>query len=901
MKLRYFLLSLASLLALPLTVHAADQGTVLTFTPPATDVSVILLGNLFGIVDGVLHGTGGQMLGNMFKIFNSAVLALGGIVVMYTTMMGVANTANEGEFLGRKWSSIWIPIRSVLGVGLLIPKASGYCMMQIFVMWLVVQGVGAADKTWDATLNYLKRGGSIIQRSLDTATGASEDTASDSTSSNFPREYMAKVQASSTLLMSQVCMRGLQNLLEKNRRENHNKNLYSKKHPDPGPVPSFADSVGIMGAYDRSLAQKLTANKSTPPISFTIHFPNFTTGNYKQYNGICGSMTIKNFDSSAVATIETILGDSDTSEKKGLIAQAEKARALGAQQMFIDMGYAGQLMVTNTLDRSADQQLSYGKLDPQDPQRWVSLDDKPPLMQGTELKNAARDYFAIMRPTLNLLMNVLNADEGADQRFYFNARRNGWIFAGSYFFDLVRLNAAASSIASEPTDTVLAFLPSGDFVSNPVLLRAVKALALKKSDLATLKDLAFGPKIMTNDDSYINEAKSLIIRTEANISKQVAPTVKIDLKGQGYLTRSNCEPRGFMGLQKAMCNLFYNGIYVSAMNKAIGVTTPLLNKTLDAFIGPTLDVTNKFNTMLAKSQDYKFTAIAGGNPIIALGILGNNYLTAAFYITVTAPILMVLISFTSLGMINPFLMLLAPIGIMILTTLFVSGAVLAFYIPLIPYLIFFFGSLAWFIAVIEAMVAAPLVALGIMQPEGEHELLGRANSALMILLNVFLRPVMMIIGFIAAFILSYVVIWLLNATFGYVFAGLESSAAVTSVGTGGGTGMQIFGGLAKTVIYIVVAMMALQKCFSLIHLIPDKVLRFIGGYGETLGAETAGMAQEVKGYISGGAQQAAGEATKAGAQVAASKPGSGEEEKTETGGEEDKGGDEEAVQAAAGV
>ncbi len=50
-------------------------------------------------------------------------------------------------------------IRSTLGLALLIPKASGYCLMQIFVMWVVVQGVGAADKIWEAALGYLNRGG----------------------------------------------------------------------------------------------------------------------------------------------------------------------------------------------------------------------------------------------------------------------------------------------------------------------------------------------------------------------------------------------------------------------------------------------------------------------------------------------------------------------------------------------------------------------------------------------------------------------------------------------------------------------------------------------------------------------------------------------------------------------
>ena len=41
----------------------------LSFAPPPGDYSVIFLGNLFGIVDGVLSGTGSQIMGSMFAVF----------------------------------------------------------------------------------------------------------------------------------------------------------------------------------------------------------------------------------------------------------------------------------------------------------------------------------------------------------------------------------------------------------------------------------------------------------------------------------------------------------------------------------------------------------------------------------------------------------------------------------------------------------------------------------------------------------------------------------------------------------------------------------------------------------------------------------------------------------------
>ncbi len=81
---------------------------------------------------------------------------------------------------------------------------------------------------------------------------------------------------------------------------------------------------------------------------------------------------------------------------------------------------------------------------------------------------------------------------------------------------------------------------------------------------------------------------------------------------------------------------------------------------------------------------------------------------------------------------------LIPFLTALLLALFTTGAVLAFYLPLIPFLIFTFAAIGWFIGVIESIVAAPLVALGIMHPEGPSEVLGRSEQGFMLILGVFL-------------------------------------------------------------------------------------------------------------------------------------------------------------------
>jgi len=138
------------LLILPSVSLAAASPDL--FTVPATDYSLIFLGQIFGSMGDFLVGSK-NILSELFKVFNTAVLTLGGIVVLYTIVVGTLNTAGEGEALGRQWSSVWIPIRSALGISLLLPQQSGYSLIQVFMMWVIVQGIGAADTLWDKALD----------------------------------------------------------------------------------------------------------------------------------------------------------------------------------------------------------------------------------------------------------------------------------------------------------------------------------------------------------------------------------------------------------------------------------------------------------------------------------------------------------------------------------------------------------------------------------------------------------------------------------------------------------------------------------------------------------------------------------------------------------------------------
>jgi len=256
------------------------------------------------------------------------------------------------------------------------------------------------------------------------------------------------------------------------------------------------------------------------------------------------------------------------------------------------------------------------------------------------------------------------------------------------------------------------------------------------------------------------------------------------------------------------------------------------------------------------TQGVRVLSEPGTNPVVALANMGVQYINFSgnlwimlLTMAVTSALIPVFGIFIFALMTLAMPLLLAWVGIM--TSI---GFTTAYYVPILPYMIFTFGALSWLIAVIEAMVAAPIVALGVTHPEG-HDAFGKGEAAIMILMNVFLRPSMMIIGYISAIALSYVGVWILNSGYDTAIAFIQQQNTSSATwgadsmpsGTGGysdwaGIYAFFFSILTYTTMYLTLV----TKAFTLIVVLPDKVLRWIGGTPESAGQEAMQWAGEVK-------------------------------------------------------
>lgn len=135
-------------------------------TPPPTDKSIEYMRYIFGdAVNIIWYGAGPSspdtILGAMSVVLNLGCLFFSGVIIGYTALVGVMNTANDGEVMGKGYSTMWVPIRTTLAIAIMLPTASGFSVMQLGVIWIAGQGVGLADTTWNAAVDFTDKKGTL--------------------------------------------------------------------------------------------------------------------------------------------------------------------------------------------------------------------------------------------------------------------------------------------------------------------------------------------------------------------------------------------------------------------------------------------------------------------------------------------------------------------------------------------------------------------------------------------------------------------------------------------------------------------------------------------------------------------------------------------------------------------
>ena len=160
--------------------------------------------------------------------------------------------------------------------------------------------------------------------------------------------------------------------------------------------------------------------------------------------------------------------------------------------------------------------------------------------------------------------------------------------------------------------------------------------------------------------------------------------------------------------------------------------------------------------------------------------------------------------------------------VMAVMPVMIVSNLLSIWVPMLPPIVFFLAVIGWVIAVIEAMIASPLILLGMTFPQG-HDFLGSSQQALILLLGVFVRAPLIIIGFFAGMLI-------LQITMVFLSVGVVPLVLNTFSGEYyDATTANAFMLYAFMVIFMYLTASVLTQALTITYKLPNTVVQWIGG------------------------------------------------------------------------
>ena len=373
------------------------------------------------------------------------------------------------------------------------------------------------------------------------------------------------------------------------------------------------------------------------------------------------------------------------------------------------------------------------------------------------LDTAANDYENALRTAAKVAVSGSNDRARAD--FLKAAKDSGWIFAGTWYNHIAKMNDAMQS--------TLNGLP----VSDPVDI----------TDKETKEVLQTYSDAMTTADEYARH------RVQSVRSVYYAETnVRRPQQGEGaweYVRRLLSAP--FMGA---------------------------INQMTQAIAGSNLNHMSQMKSF--------------GDVIVTTGELVLAVLASAAGATSGW------IAKATTGAVFDFgavLQFLSTILSVLVLAVLAAGVTLSTYVPMVPFITWTTSVVNWFVLVVEAVIAAPILAVAHIHPDGD-DVAGKGGPGWALVMSLMMRPALMLFGLVTAMLLTEPITGYLNAAFMTVVAGVQADSL---------TGIVSF--LCYVAIYAILMTSVVHIVFSLIHWIPDNILRWIGSAAGGLpGAENSG-------------------------------------------------------------
>ncbi len=203
------------------------------------------------------------------------------------------------------------------------------------------------------------------------------------------------------------------------------------------------------------------------------------------------------------------------------------------------------------------------------------------------------------------------------------------------------------------------------------------------------------------------------------------------------------------------------------------------------------------------------------------------------------------------------------------------GFVLFYVLPFLPFIYFFFAVGKWVKGIFEAIVAMPLWALAHLRIDGEGIPGDAAIGGYYLLFEIFLRPILIVFGLLAAVTIFAAMVKILNETFYLVISNVSghdpkasdlcfqnpsATAGQENIANAGRAELKdAYRGPVDefffTIVYTILVYMIGTTCFKLIDMIPNEMLRWINAEIPSFNDGTLDTAEGLMKYVTIGGSQ----------------------------------------------
>ncbi len=730
------------------------------------------------------------LLSQVVGYVNVLALVLGIIIVTYVSVASVINSAQSGEVLGRQWNSYWLPIRTAMAFGLLVPTQVGAFALstaQVIVIKLVIMASTSATFLWN--------------KAVDESLGLNESVPT------IVLPYKLAYETSLTTACAVTTAREL-------------------NMGDPA-VISFRFTDGSI-----EIIRENDASMETSTSSFTnrlISVENKISGdNFIEsvvfWEGSCGKIdfNIPKFDIDDFTSFTS--SDPNSNAKASfansiLYAKEQLAKYQVSYVRFIGNFVHNVIRESNSANRSHAARRQGYAVDPastftfgsvaesylnelEDEDRPFSLIDNGNSSSRNrastsdkiifrmanykavidEFISEVESYYDGSTNTSSMVRTTLSAQALRDE-----ITKGGWIYAGSFFYKISQIEGKAhessSAMISGSSSAGIVkcngCTESKRHIANGELLSLMyKHIYITPLEIggnldgkAAKHSEAIGVPLVSSHS--MNDGVSEGIVSDATSAWAINMLSKL---GKHGITDTNLAGNELGSVSK-------DNPFQFAVNIGHG-----MNNLRYSIMAGKLVLTTYVYTI-----DYSKDSL--DSSILGLGGAGAAASPIAALLKASAMMALEIIT----------------IAITLLTAM---AWVLAYYIPMMPALLWITLVGAYLLIVIEAVVATPLAVVLMATPEGEGISGSKMQNAITLLASVYLRPSLMVVGLIAAIYVAKYSFMILNTIFWS-----QAESAVSG---------DLFAFFATFALYITALHQVLSNSIKSMDSLPTAILNWIG-------------------------------------------------------------------------